>query len=77
MLKVNNENSRTRCAICSKFKKRNWNDLIDLKTLRNIDIALVSLLLTLKIQHLFLVFILEFWELLPVEFTGREQSTDK
>ena len=46
-LKVN-ENYRTRCVICSKLKKRHQNDLIDLKTLTNIDATLVSLLLTLK-----------------------------
>ena len=40
LLKVNNENY-------SK-KKTHRNDLIDMKTLRNIDIALLSLLLTLK-----------------------------
>ena len=33
LLKVNNENSRKRCLICSKLKKRHWNDLIDLKSL--------------------------------------------
>ena len=29
-------------------KKRHWNDLIDIKKLRNIDVTLVSLLLNLK-----------------------------
>ena len=53
MLKVNDENSRTRCVICSKFKKRHWNNLIDSRTLRNIDVALVSLLRTLKKFHIF------------------------
>ena len=53
LLKVNNENSRTRCVICSKFKKRHPNDLIDLKTLRNIVVTLVSLLLTSKRFHTF------------------------
>ena len=48
LLKVKNENCRTRCVICSKLKKRHQNDVIDLKTLANIDAALVSLLLTLK-----------------------------
>ena len=33
LLKVNNENSRKRCLICSKLKKRHWNDLIHLKSL--------------------------------------------
>ena len=56
LLKVKNENSRTRCVICSNStkKKRHQND-IDMKTLRNIDIAVMSLLLTLK-RFLFLVF---------------------
>ena len=50
LLKVNNENSRTMCVIYSKLtKKRHQNNLIDMRTLRNIDIALVSL-------YLFLVF---------------------
>ena len=63
LLEVNNENSRTRCVICSKLiKKRHRNDLTDMKTLRNSDVALVSLLLSVsivnfeKISHLFLVF---------------------
>ena len=45
LLKVNNENSRTRCVIW----KRQRNDLIDMRTLRNTDVPLVSL-------YLFLVF---------------------
>ena len=53
LLKVSNENSITRCVICSKFKKRHQNDLIDLKTLRNLEAILVSLLLTLKRFHKF------------------------
>ena len=54
LLKVNDENSRTKCVICSKLtKKRHWNNLIDLKTLRKIGITLVSLLLTLKRFHTF------------------------
>ena len=47
LLKVNNENFRTRCVISSKLKEHR-NDLIDLKALRNINVTLVSLLLTLK-----------------------------
>ena len=47
LLKVNNENSRRRCVIYSKLKKDAANDLIDLKTLRNIDDTILSLLLTL------------------------------
>ena len=43
LLKVINENSSTRCV---------KNDLIGLKTLRNIDVALVSLLI-LKRFHTF------------------------
>ena len=46
LLKVNNENFRTRCVISSKLKEHR-NDLIDLKTLTN-NVTLVSLLLTLK-----------------------------
>ena len=47
LLKVNNENSRTRCVICSELtKKRHQNNLIDMKKLRNTGIALLSLLLT-------------------------------
>ena len=45
LLKINNENSRTRCVIW----KRHQNDLIDIRTLRNINIPLASL-------YLFLVF---------------------
>ena len=50
--------------VCNLFRvnrKRHWNNLIDMKTLRNIDVALLSLLLTLKRFHSFLqYFILEF-----------------
>ena len=54
LLKVNNENSGTRCVICSKLTKKDpWNSLIDMKTLRNIDATLVSLLLTFKRFHTF------------------------
>ena len=45
LLKVKNENSRIRCVIW----KRQRNDLIDMRTLRNTDVPLVSL-------YLFLVF---------------------
>ena len=71
LLKVNNENYRTMCVMCSKFKRRYQNDLIDLKTLTKIDVALVcvSIVNSEKIPHLFLVFILEFQELLLAEFT--------
>ena len=58
LLKVNNDNSRTRCVICSKLTKKAL-DLTDMKTLGNIGAALVSLLLTVnfeKIPHIFLVF---------------------
>ena len=49
LLKINNKNSRTRCINCSKLtKKRHQRDLTDIGTLRNVDVALVSLLLTLK-----------------------------
>ena len=48
LLKVNNENSRTRRNLFKVNKKRHRKDLIDMKTSRNIDAALVSLLLTLK-----------------------------
>ena len=34
-------------------QKRHQNDLIDMKTLRNIDVALVSLLLSLKRFYIF------------------------
>ena len=54
LLKVNHENSRTRCVIYSKLtKKKHRNDLIDMKTLRNIDVALVPVLLTFKRFHSF------------------------
>ena len=54
------------------------NDLIDKETLRNIDIALVSLLLTLKgFDTSSLYFIEEFGEVLPAALTSRDQSTDK
>ena len=66
LLKVKNENSRTRCVICSNSTKKKHRNDIDMKTLRNIDIAVVSLLLTLK-RFLFLVFHLEFRE---VSVTG-------
>ena len=41
----------TRCVICSKLTKK--NNLTDMKTLWNIDIAMVSLFLTLKRFHTF------------------------
>ena len=54
------------------------NDLIDKETLRNIDIALVSLLLTLKgFDTSSLYFIEGFGEVLPAALTSRDQSTDK
>ena len=53
LLKVNNENTRTRCYLFKVNKKRHQNNLIDMKTLRNIGIVLVSLLLTLKGFHVF------------------------
>ena len=36
LLKVNNENSRTGCVICSKLtkKQQHWNNLVDMKTLK-------------------------------------------
>ena len=50
LLKVSNENSRIRFLICSKLtKKRHQNVLIDMRTSRNVYVALVSL-------YLFLVF---------------------
>ena len=52
LLKVNNENSITRCVIGSKLTtttKKHWNHHNDMRTLRNIDVAVVSL-------YLFLVF---------------------
>ena len=53
-LKVNNENSRISRVIYSKLtKKRHRKDLIDMKASRNIDAAMVSLLLTLKRFHFF------------------------
>ena len=48
LLKVNNENSRTIGTLFKVNQKRHRNDLIDIKILRNIDVALVSLMLTLK-----------------------------
>ena len=45
---LNNENSGTRCVISSKLTKKHWDDLIDMRTLRNIDVALVSLYLFLE-----------------------------
>ena len=48
-----------------------------MKTLRNIDITLVSLLLTFKRFNTFSwYFILEFRKVLPAGFTSRDQSTD-
>ena len=48
LLKVNNKNCRTRCVICSKLtKEKHQNCLIGMRTLRNIDVALVSLFLFL------------------------------
>ena len=52
LLKVNNGNSRTKNVICSDLIKRDTR-VTSLKTLRNIDIALVSLLLTFKRFHTF------------------------
>ena len=65
LLKFSNENPRTWCVICSELtkKKIHQSNLIDMKTLKNIDIALASLLLTLKRFHTFSwFFILEFWK---------------
>ena len=53
LLKVNNENSRTSC-VCNLFKvnkKRHHIDLIDM-IVRNIDVALMSLFLTLKFNQI-------------------------
>ena len=53
LLKANNEKSRTMCVICSKLTKKHQKDLIDLKILRNNEVALVSLLLTSIKFHTF------------------------
>ena len=78
LLKVKNGNSRIRYVICSKLTKRHRNDLIDMNTLRKIDVALVPQLLTLKRFHTFFWYlILEFWEVLMAGFISRDQSIDK
>ena len=54
LLKVNNKNFRARCVNCSKLtKKRHKSHLTDIATLRNLNVALVSSLLTLKRFHTF------------------------
>ena len=54
LLKVNNKNFRARCVNCSKLtKKRHKSHLTDIATLRNLNFALVSSLLTLKRFHTF------------------------
>ena len=35
LLKVNNENSRTSCVICSKLTNKHQNDIIDIKKLQS------------------------------------------
>ena len=52
--------------------------LIDMETLRNIDIPLVSSLLTLKRFHTFSqYFIVEFGKVFFAVYTSRDQNTDK
>ena len=54
LLKVNNKNFKARCVSCSKLTKiRHQSNLTDIGTLRNVNIALVSSLLTLKRFHTF------------------------
>ena len=75
LLKVGNENCRTRCVIISKLTKtkqnktKHQNHHNHMRTLRNIGFTLVSL-------YLFLVFILELPEVFSAGFTSN-QSTDK
>ena len=65
------------CDLFKVNKKRHQNDLFDMKTLRNIDITLVSLFLTLKRFHIFSkYFILEFREVLPAWITSRDQGNN-
>ena len=76
--KVINENSTCViwCVICSKLtKKRHQNDFIDMKTLKNIEIALVSLLLTLKRFHNFSQYLfLEFREVIVAGWVSQQRS---
>ena len=62
------------CNLFKVNKKRGQNDLIDMKTLRNIDVALAYLMLTSKTFHTFSeYFILGFWEVLSAGFTSRSK----
>ena len=76
LIKVNNENSRTRCVIFSKLKKTP-EQLYWLEDMKKYWRSFVSVSNFKKTLHLFLVFILELRELLLAEFTNRDQSTDK
>ena len=54
------------------------NDLTDMETLRNIDVPVVSSLLTLARFHTFFYyFIVQFGEVLLAVFSSSAQSTDK
>ena len=79
LLKVDNENPRTRFVICLKLTKKDTRTTsLTMKSSRNINVALVSLLLILKrFLTFYQNFILEFWEVLLAGFTSSDQSTDK
>ena len=79
LLKVDNENPGTKFVICLKLTKKDTGTTsLTMKTSRNINVALVSLLLILKrFLTFYQNFILEFWEVLLAGFTSSDQSTDK
>ena len=53
LFKVNNKSLKQGVYTALSYQKRHQDDLIDIRTLRNIDITLMSLLLTLKRFHSF------------------------
>ena len=53
VFKVNNKSLKQGVYTTLSYQKRHQDDLIDIGTLRNIDITLMSLLLTLKRFHTF------------------------
>ena len=86
LLKVNNKNFTARCVNCSKLtKKTHQNNLTDIGTLRNVDVALVFPLVTLKrfhtfSQHLTVEFGECYWMGLPTEIkvqTSKNYETCK
>ena len=71
LIKVSNENSRTRCVICPKLTKKD-NGTTSHRYRSE------YLLLTFKRSHAFSKYLIfEFREVLPVGFASSDQSTDR